>query len=290
MGKLRLKKDLKTINLILVSSMITLFLTLFLVGTFKDLQISQSIGNKDSFYGVLFDYFGFVAPSTYAMIIVCLTFNFWKQKKKLKYILPLEVLTYLLVVGIFTYLLIDDVDFKKTNDLWSFVINALVYLSIYAIIIYFFNSKFNKIEYNKEFAFRIIIALVFILLMTLTTEVLKNIFNRPRPRSVLEGDVIYREWWNISYSGVGGKSFPSGHTTAAILIISMALIFKDQKIKTMFIILGLSQAILVGMSRVVITAHFLSDIAMGALISTTFYLLTEELIMPKILRRVNHGK
>lgn len=89
----------------------------------------------------------------------------------------------------------------------------------------------------------------------------KWFFERPRPIEAL--------YYESSYS------FPSGHATLAIALYGfIALIFyiqsSQQWQKNLSLILGLGLAFLIGLSRLVLNEHYLSDVLAGFLVGLEF--------------------
>ncbi len=92
---------------------------------------------------------------------------------------------------------------------------------------------------------------------TVTTQLLKRIVNRPRP---------YESYSDI-YPDVyeSGKSFPSGHTTAAFsTAASLTLTTK----KWYIAVPAFAWATSVGYSRMYLGQHYPSDVLMGAAVGT----------------------
>ncbi len=87
---------------------------------------------------------------------------------------------------------------------------------------------------------------------------LKRIFDLPRPESVLNSESFYHFGEPLL-----SKAFPSGHTLTAFAIASALYFACDQskriKISPLFIV-----ASLVGLSRIGVGAHWLSDVLAGA--------------------------
>lgn len=101
--------------------------------------------------------------------------------------------------------------------------------------------------------------------IAIISQVVKFLVGRARPKG---------EWLvDISeYTNIGSYSFPSGHTmlamAGALMIIYFILDIYKKKIAAIFIsILIFIYAILVGVSRVYVGVHYLSDIVGGAALS-----------------------
>ena len=93
----------------------------------------------------------------------------------------------------------------------------------------------------------------------LITQLLKHIVGRPRPNYSLEKDFFGFEFFSFESSL---HSFPSGHTST-IFVVAFALSMLTPKIKIYYIFF----ALIVGLSRVIVGAHFFSDVIPNLLIN-----------------------
>lgn len=92
----------------------------------------------------------------------------------------------------------------------------------------------------------------------ITSTVLKNLFDLPRPAGLLEEGSFYRIGEPLLH-----KAFPSGHTLTAFAIAS-ALYFVSGQNKRNFLLPLFLVAALVGISRSAVGAHWLTDVLGGA--------------------------
>lgn len=92
----------------------------------------------------------------------------------------------------------------------------------------------------------------------IASTILKNIFDLPRPASLLEDGSFYRIGDLLLH-----KAFPSGHTLTAFAIVS-ALYFSCDKSKRSHLLILFIIASLVGLSRNAVGAHWLTDVLAGA--------------------------
>jgi membrane-associated phospholipid phosphatase len=96
------------------------------------------------------------------------------------------------------------------------------------------------------------------LLAAIVSPILKNLFSLPRPAGLLEMDSFHR---------IGGallhNAFPSGHTLTAFAVAS-AIYFASDKDKRTYVSLIFAAAIMVGLSRNAVGAHWLTDVLGGA--------------------------
>ena len=127
----------------------------------------------------------------------------------------------------------------------------------------------------------------------------KSIFHRPRYRDlVAPGITRFYNWWEVckEYKTLDVdpeffKSFPSGHTcgtACSIMVFSwFPLFFKNtKKHQVMLFYIALAYTLIVAFSRMTLGAHFLSDIAMGGILFSVFYLIGNEFILKFSPQRV----
>ncbi len=143
----------------------------------------------------------------------------------------------------------------------------------------------------KDLARRVLIVVVVLVVSYIAVEIVKNLMARPRPFAVLAGyeGVEFSPWYQKG-SGVEDlmaafglekdafKSFPSGHSVQVASFLAgfygLSLVYPSLQQK-----LGIALAVemvfaLVVMScRMILGAHFLSDVSMGALVAVAAFLI-----------------
>ena len=122
------------------------------------------------------------------------------------------------------------------------------------ILIVLLIYEFKK---NKKFNFNLLLSIVPVLLMWILCEYgIKNWVNRPRPYQEIEGFLTYID--SINYKHPSGASFPSGHTLVAFASAFIIFCYDKKYLPYAYII-----ATLVALSRLILGAHYLSDIFAG---------------------------
>ncbi|MFO7569662.1 MAG: phosphatase PAP2 family protein [Smithellaceae bacterium] len=111
---------------------------------------------------------------------------------------------------------------------------------------------------NEKWSARTLFLLLSISLSGLLNVLLKWIAGRNRPINLFENDSFGFDYFSIVYLHET-TSFPSGHTVTAFALAT-ALSFLFPKLSP----LAFLAAVTVAVSRVVITAHYLSDVIAGA--------------------------
>ncbi|NRB41571.1 MAG: phosphatase PAP2 family protein [Pseudomonadales bacterium] len=100
---------------------------------------------------------------------------------------------------------------------------------------------------------------------------LKLLFKRSRPYVNIKGSYY-------SIEAADKFSLPSGHTAAAAVMMTMTACYYPD-----FFIVALLWTVLIGLSRVILGVHYLSDIFAGALLGISAALLAKLLIAEKLI-------
>lgn len=147
---------------------------------------------------------------------------------------------------------------------WTLFGEAYPYFFV-ALFFYFYQK-------DKQNTLKIAVTGLIILIVAF---LLKEIFESPRPASILENmglDATFNYVAGIEMNK-GATSFPSGHTASAFALWSL-LAFQFPRIKSVQIALFLA-AFLVGFSRVYLAQHFVQDTLFGSAIGISVALWVE---------------
>lgn len=115
---------------------------------------------------------------------------------------------------------------------------------------------FRFVLKNKNSSMKILFLLVSIAASGLVNALIKWIAGRNRPINLFNHDWFGFNFWEITYEL---NSFPSGHA-ATVLALATALSILFPRVGALAFI----PAAAIAMSRVLITAHFVSDVIAGA--------------------------
>lgn len=247
----------------LVRSLMVLFVLLGILAYGQiDYTISNTIINKHSIWAEFFNMFGEV-PAMFGLL-------FMFQSSFMICFMPIKYIFEFSKGGV-----------PQGFKILSFVLAAIVFISSVVIV--------NRISQEKLREFKNI-AIVFILLVVLEiliVSILKVVWGRHRMRSI-ESIEQFKHWYQISGPTANNEfmSFPSGHTANGFVILAYSMFLPYfKKIKpNLFISFALTWGGLVALSRVVLGAHFLSDVLVGGYITIlVFYTLNHIFIKDKIV-------
>lgn len=276
-----------------------IFLGLFIAGSFVDLSVSEKIFIPDHGFGIA------VAALSmnvgYAVMAIMGGIVFYHALK-------LTNITWQrIVIGLFALALFgasvyfDGKEFFGENGWFGVVPEwvghfiALPIMGGCSVLGYFLGKKAN----NPRLLFLMIVGAAFIgLSLIIGTTVVKSIFHRPRYRVLVhDGYVGFHSWWErcTNYQEIMDatgilkeefKSFPSGHTSVCALpmlfvVILPFILGKEVKLQILYFYLALLYALFVANTRVVVGAHFMSDVGMGGLLTTTCLYIYYEIILHK---------
>ena len=145
------------------------------------------------------------------------------------------------------------------KSLWYFLFFFLLFLFSYLMKISHIINK-EKYIYLKKFS---IFGFSYLLLVGLITQIIKHLIGRPRPNhSQLDGSFEFN-FFTIESSF---HSFPSGHSSTIIAITIIASL-AIPNLRYFFYFFGF----LIALSRVVVGAHFLTDVVGGLLVAVSVY-------------------
>ena len=259
-------------RILLVIAILTFIILCFVFNEY-DLNISVNLTKYDNGFYETFDDYGelpvYVGPILFGVVY------FYLSKKIIYKLMSLGITGGAYLVAIYKIFDNKEIELSLSNIVLIIGIALILFLAtVYAF------SKVNKdILVNlKDLA---LVGLITTIASVACVEVLKLTWGRVRFRD-LSSD--YSEFTNLfTVNGyTGNKSFPSGHTNAATSILLISLMiprFTNKKwIKYLVASLCFVYIAFVAVSRIVVSAHYASDVMVGFVvglltISLTYYIL-----------------
>ena len=209
-----------------------------------DLNISIAVVDGNSDWGNFGADYGELPG--YALIGIALATFLGGNVKNLK----LQKTPALIIIVIGILFLIFDSDFEIGLSL-------IIPMIIYTII------TWNK-DWKNYRTLAGIISLLAIIHPLLFVQIFKILCGRIRFRDLDPGFISFTPWFLPPGLGSDGNSFPSGHTAMGWMLLPLLIVVKDREIKDPYrivvTVLVIGWGLFVGLSRIVVGAHYASDV------------------------------
>lgn len=270
--------------IIIISSCALAWIGLLIVASFLDLQINIAVQNKNSLYGQFFAEIGEIPAYVVAPIAGIIFFQAVTNENR--FYVGLKVLSAVICfAGFFVFYIYLFGKFVKDDLMYKYV-----YMAVFSLVSVGLGllgtMKVDKALMKKLVVFAIFILVVLAMAQILTT-VMKLLWGRMRFRNMNANYDGFTPWYILNLKpdaarealiAAGSpkvddafKSFPSGHTSAAgtsfVVIMLPEMFEKLKKYKVWFYVVPAVYTALVAFSRLIVLAHFLSDVLFGYLIA-----------------------
>lgn len=245
-----------------------------------DYTISKSIINKESIFGETFNMFGEI-PFTFGLLF-SVTLLFGSRKIEVPWRNILGIIVSLPFMALFSF----QMAFMPVRYIYEFeeagipglgwIIIGILALIIFVAMLLFIKKMGNqRLKKYRKHGF---ILLFLMLSEAILVNVVKIFWARPRMRS-MESIDQFKKWYEINgpMNSEEFKSFPSGHTANGFAMIVYGLFIPSDRVKArrMFTAFAITWGACTALSRVLLGAHFLSDVIVGGYITLVlFYTLS----------------
>ncbi len=277
------------------------FLVTFIIGSFADQAINQALFSRDNGFGLTISAIGTIPGYGCFALLGGMLFISAKRSIDNKVIKILAMIFSFAAYGLGVYFsgreFFGENGFTNPSLYWlGFIIAAVILAGIAYLGYYLGKQSDNK---NLWIIIVILFAAYFFSLIPGVTA-LKNIFHRPRYRLLATDEaqaagLYFHSWWlpckdyksfmeTLNVTKEEFKSFPSGHAGASMVFPLTAAFIpfvnrKYEKLQLPLLYGGFAWVLFVSFTRMLVGAHFLSDVSMGALLTTIFLLISNEVIL-----------
>lgn len=316
-----LKFNERSRTLVSILIFVLIFAALMLVASFLDLQISDILTNKalpdgeylaNDFFGVTGEMFG--TSPVYLIAALCTTILFWYflkvwKLKPLRTILAViffaagTVAFWFFIKDIISYILehagAEAYAYRHASAVAGAEVLTAIVMNVMAILA----GKNLKEETLRKLGKFVLAVLIGAVIANLVVMIVKDPMGRMRYRAMnSSGDFSgYTAWYvangkrvptaeemaRFGWAKDAFKSFPSGHTCAAgmlyaLMILPDVLDIKNKGAKFACWGLPIIFTGMVAISRIMVGAHFMSDVTMGGTIAFLSMMLGREIAVCKL--------
>lgn len=239
----------------------------------SDLWISINLYNPNAGWAIFLEKFGEIPGLLIVLTGVHIYIITLRKSSNIKTILFTAL--FLTTGSLITIYILWALSYAITNNSELFIINQN-YFFLSAIALNILLSLVFRKKYNfskKAILFSRISFKMFFYGYILFVLPLKIFLGRIRFRDLAENYSNFTAWY-IPQGVTGNDSFPGGHSAMGFMTIALFVFFVDKAFYKRIILKGLiiSWALAVCVSRVVIGAHYTSDVLFGAFAMIISYL------------------
>lgn len=252
-----------------------------ITASFVDLKLDIAVNNPTDPFSLWFEATGEM-PCRLIGVIAGVLIYYIGEKKIVK------LLGFLINMGCATYLgyHIASYFFKEENN----VLFGIVFGIGIGIVAQYLGQFITISEEMKKGLFILSVTGVIVMFVQLgCIEVVKTVWGRVRFRDLLAvGSYDAFSQWYVPKGITGHRSFPSGHTAGAAMSYLMMLLpyvsEKWKKRRALCFIIPLIYTSIVAYTRLVMGAHYLSDVAMGGVIGFTTVIIAIAVLDKKFFK------
>lgn len=254
-----------------------LYISLMVVFTFYDYDITDALFNPATSFGKIFEVLGPIfMPFVGIYSIISILMNTKFNKKSIK------VLTYFLLGLLYVYYFFIGSFTCKYSYLPVLFIPAIVSYVAWTIGSVYINKYIAKkglIEIHKKIVW---VMFITVLVAMVGCDIIKLTFGRIRYIKLTDKSK-YMPWYVIQ-SHEFNSSFPSGHASRASIILTLPLILQyfNKKSKILTICLHsicFAFIILVGISRLFEGMHYPTDILTSAFLTSIAFFISKHILI-----------
>lgn len=279
-----------------ISLIAALFVVLMVIGSFFDYQISSAVYNEKNAYGIFFAAFGEVPAMLLLGVAGTLLIKIASKKHMISFILS-WVFGILLNGLAFMAIMVLPGLYMNIPKVVGFLIALVLVIGADVLIL--------KMCRDTDRAILKKVVLLFVLtpiLEMVIINIIKVPWARPRMRMIsVEPEAAFQSWWIVGSGmkeklmalGVAAeefKSFPSGHTgnAACTLLLSVFPVFcgKLRGKENLLFGIGVVFTLMVAFSRIIMGAHFVTDVSVGMMVTFIVIIVLYKLIFRSVKKEI----
>lgn len=244
----------------LVVFLVSLWIILAVIFGIYDLEISKHLVNQNSGWAKFLQDYGMIPGLFVILSGIYIYYSFIKTKSDLWSYIQ-KVVFFLVGSGLIFYLFDIILGKVVTNNLIVFLIISFA-ISLIVFITLHFKSQVQNI---LAIRYARVVVEVSLFGYVIFIQVVKYFWGRVRFREL---DAAFSQFtpWYLPQGITGYDSFPSGHAAMGWMLLPLLILLsnKNEWIKNLSFVLIFIWAVVLAFSRVVIGAHYASDVLFGS--------------------------
>jgi len=226
----------------------------------NDLEISKNIVNQSSGWAKFLENYGMIPGLLVILSGIYIYYSYIKSKSNTWSYIQ-KVVFFLVSSGLIFHLFDQLLGSITTNHL---IIFSIISFSISIIIFIAIHFK-SQVESIIAIRYAKVVVSVAFWGYVICIQGVKYFWGRVRFREL---DAAFSQFtpWYLLQGITGSDSFPSGHAAMGWILLALLMLLSDQKgwIKNLAFVLILIWGVILASSRVVIGAHYASDVLFGS--------------------------
>ncbi len=267
----------KTSNKTTVSYFIFIWIVAAFLLESSDLWISVNLYNPASYWARLLEKYGEIPGLLVILIAIHIYIVTLKESSNIKtilftsFLLTTASLVTIYMLWAISLAITGNPAFFNYNEIYFFV--AAIIANIFTSLLFKKHNKFSK----KSILFSRLTFKMFFYGYLVIIQPLKIFWGRIRFRDLAENYSNFTAWY-IPNGITGNQSFPSGHAAMGFILMALFIFKMDKSFfkRIFFKAIIISYAIAVCISRIIVGAHYTSDVLFGAMIMIISYLLIKQ--------------
>ena len=267
----------KTSNKTTVSYFIFIWIVAAFLLESSDLWISVNLYNPASYWARLLEKYGEIPGLLVILIAIHIYIVTLKESSNIKtilftsFLLTTASLVTIYMLWAISLAITGNPAFFNYNEIYFFV--AAIIANIFTSLLFKKHNKFSK----KSILFSRLTFKMFFYGYLVIIQPLKIFWGRIRFRDLAENYSNFTAWY-IPNGITGNQSSPSGHAAMGFILMALFIFIMDKSFfkRIFFKAIIISYAIAVCISRIIVGAHYTSDVLFGAMIMIISYLLIKQ--------------
>lgn len=272
---------------------------LMIIGTVWDFNITDSLNGSGHYFARFFEIFGefpsLIGPAIGMAYFVATNKIQNKAGRVIAYILQVAVGMLFAFVAFFAiagYLKPENGNSNGSVGTVGMIVCLIIAIAVFSGLVVAFRKMSD--ETLKSFRNAALLMIIMSLMTNIGINLIKVVWDRPRYWFIMEygaaTGIGFRPWYVISKlpdvlpEGVSSnafKSFPSGHTANAFLMLNLTLFFnpiKNKKAYNIAFYFAIVWGACTGLSRLMIGQHFLTDVTVGGAFTIIAFLALKKVL------------